>query len=163
MNPNLEKSKRNERRLARYFREHGLLKAERRARPGWRVRGRQLADEGDLQGIPGICCQAKDYTGSRPLSGLQLDNFMSETIAQTYASGAVIPLLVEKRKGHADPGEWWAWLPQYAYLALCGSSVSIDRYELYPIRVELGHIIDALVQFSRECETDPRTLAAVGM
>lgn len=147
MNPNLEKGKRAERAVAKYFRDHGY-DADRRVVTGFKVRGRLRADEGDVRGTPGICIQVKDETGSGPLIGRHLDDFMAQTAAQAMACGARIPLLVEKRRAYADPGRWWAWLPQYAFIALIGGSVPIHAWETYPVRIELRDIIDDLVRFS---------------
>jgi hypothetical protein len=149
MNPNLEKGKRAERAVAKYFRDHGCCSAERRVSTGWRNNIRENSDMGDVKNIPGICVQVKDHIKTGPLTGKMLDQCLADTRAQTAASDAMIPLLVEKRRT-SDVGRWYAWLPQWAFLVVsAGSTAPMTAYEDYPVRVELQYVITPLVTFSQ--------------
>lgn len=152
-NANRNKGLQAERDVAKYFRDAGITTAERRVVTGWHRIDRSDPDLGDIKGVPGICVQVKNY--SKPLTGKLLDDAMSETWTQCLASGEALPLLIEKRTGHASPGEWWAWLPANMHVALL---YGCDPYQgdlrTHPVRVQLSDITDHLVRFSRLCESE---------
>lgn len=154
-NANRDKGLQAERDVARYFRQAGLLGAERSVSTGWRNSARTTADAGDLKGTPGLAVQIKNI--SKPLVGDALAKAMADTAAQCDAAGAAIPLLIEKRHGHANPGQWWAWLPANMF---CGLAFGIDPYSgtwadyAPPVRIELQYIIEPLVRFSQLCGSE---------
>lgn len=145
----VDKGKRAERAVAAYFRDSGMPTAERFVRTGWRTSTRESSDCGDVL-VPGVCCQVKDYTRTGLLKGKLLDDLMADVRAQADAAGAAIPLLIEKHKGHASPGDWWAWLPSDVYAAmLIGVSPRECRLTpTHPVRVELRHIIGRIASLS---------------
>lgn len=155
-NANRDKGLKSERDVARYFRDAGIATAERRVVTGWHRTDRSDPDLGDIKGVPGICVQVKNY--AKPLTGKLLEDAMNETMTQCLASGDALPLLIEKRTGHASPGEWWAWMPAHILGALL---FGIDPYRgeqhdwfTAPVRIELQHISSHLVRFSQLCESE---------
>lgn len=148
-NTAVDKGKRAERAVAQYFRDNGMPSAERFVRTGWRTPSRELPDSGDIL-VPSVACQVKDYTGTGPLKGKQLVDFMFEVQQQALMSKAAIPLLIEKHKGHASPGEWWAWLPSHVYAALVSGQdpQRCQLAEVHPVRIELKHIIGRIAAVS---------------
>jgi hypothetical protein len=153
-----------ERDLARYFNAHGCITAERRVVASFRTKDRESPDLGDLRDIPGVCVQAKYEVDSYPsgLSGKALDDRLAETMTQMFASGCALPLLIEKRKGHADIGEQWVHIPANYYAALVfGIDPTSEPWvtTTHPIRVELRHIIDYIIRFSAMCAESPEVAA----
>lgn len=152
-NANRDKGLIAERDVARYCRSHGMPGAERSVSTGWKTGGRSLADTGDIKGVPGVCIQIKNL--SKPLAGKALADAMLEVLTQAEAAGAALPLLLEKRSGHASPGEWWAHLPGYLF---AGLAFGLDPYSgpcvwsMFPVRIEFHHIVDRVAAFSRMCE-----------
>ncbi len=97
-----------ERMVVTWLRAHGWPDAERRLVTGHRTRSRTRPDHGDVTGTP-ICWQVKSL---RPVNAAErrVPAWMAETEAQRQASGADIGVLVVRRDGTSDVGEWWAWL-----------------------------------------------------
>lgn len=130
--------------MAAYFRACGMTSADRSVATGWNNGIRQSADAGDIKGIPGVCVQVKDWTGTGVLLDTRLASVLAETQAQCVAAGAVYPVLIEKRRQCADVGKWFAWLPANVYVALI-TGTDINPYlEVHPIRVELRYIVHHL-------------------
>jgi hypothetical protein len=156
-NSNRDKGNKTERNVAAYFRAAGITTAERRVVAGWHRTDRSDPDLGDIKDVPGICIQVKnlDKTARGNLSGRALAVVLAATEAQRDASGEPIGLLIEKRPNNATVGSWWAHLPANVFVALVGG---LDPWtgphaeHVFPIRVELRHITDHLVRFSRLCE-----------
>lgn len=96
-----------ERQVARYLRENGWPGAERRVRTGFRVFGREVADEGDIVGTP-FCWQVKSL---RPAARAELavPKWLAETEAQRIVSCAPLGFLVVRRWGTTDVGRWWSF------------------------------------------------------
>jgi hypothetical protein len=149
-NANRDKGLRAERAVAQYFIGEGLLDAKRSVATGWRNGKTSSADEGDVKGVPGVCVQVKSY--AKPLAGKALDDATAQTAEQCEAGHNALPLLIEKRAGHASPGEWWAHLPANI---LAGLMFGVDPYAdkaawlSAPCRIELKHIMPSLVRFSQ--------------
>lgn len=133
---NNRKGKDRERRVARYLREHGWPFAERRQRTGFATADRTRADQGDLMGTPGIVWQVKDTAQHN------IPAWLEQTEDQRLAAGAQFGVLVVRRNGKADPGQWWAWLPAVAlFEGLAEMSFpALNR----PICLELGHLVPLL-------------------
>lgn len=102
---NGQRGKRAERDLVTWLRVHGWPGAERTVRTGYRTTGRTHGDHGDIDGTPGLCWQIKDVAER---SHSLIPQWTADTERQRIASGADIGILVIKRRGHADPGDWWA-------------------------------------------------------
>ncbi|MGH3781274.1 MAG: hypothetical protein ACRDRO_11790 [Pseudonocardiaceae bacterium] len=145
-NSNRDKGLKSERDVAAYFRVNGCASAERSVSTGWSNGARQLADCGDIKGVPGVCIQIKNLAA--PLTGQALSNALKETEGQRTAGGAAIGLLVEKRHQCADVGQWFAWLLNTAYIGLMVGRSPHGLVAEHPVRVELRHIIDQLIKFS---------------
>lgn len=127
---NSEKGKRSERDLVAWLRLNGYPGAERTVRTGYRSPARQRRDTGDIDGTPGLVWQVKDVN-ERTWS--QIPGWMIETEHQRAAARCDIGILVVKRHGHADPGEWWAWLP---LSALVTHTMTTDTIAAYFMPVE---------------------------
>lgn len=155
-NANRDKGIKSERDVAAYCRAHGMLGAERSVSTGWKTRGRHLADVGDIKGIPGVCVQVRNVVRQHPkgLAGKALLEMLAETRIQGQAAGAALAILIEKRAGHADVGEWWVHIPANLMAALL---IGADPYSFplctitYPIRLEMRHIVKSLAEFSAMC------------
>lgn len=102
---NSDRGKRAERALVAWLRAHGWPGAERTVRTGHRTRTRVSVDRGDIDGTPGVCWQLKDVAEA---SMHRVPVWLAQTEAQRRAAGADLGVLVVKRRGHADPGDWWA-------------------------------------------------------
>lgn len=108
-----DKGKRAERDVARFL-ETWWPQAARMVTTGYRTSRSVVADTGDLRGLP-FTVQVKDHTGtpakpSNPLTDGTVKQLLHATRAQADAAGHVVGVLVEKRRGKASPGDWWAHL-----------------------------------------------------
>jgi hypothetical protein len=94
----------------RWFRAHGFPRAERVVRTGYRTPERALPDAGDIALCPGVIVASKSL---RPVNRAEraVPGWLTETEAQRVAAGAEVALLVVRRDGTADVGEWFCWLP----------------------------------------------------
>ncbi|MBI1758004.1 MAG: hypothetical protein HYR62_02030 [Actinobacteria bacterium] len=109
--------KATERAVAAWWRTHGFPGAERIIRTGWRTRDRSAEDAGDLDLCPGVIAQVKSL---QPPARAEraVPEWMAETERQRVVAGAAIGLLIVRRPGTADVGEWFAWLPARTAAAL---------------------------------------------
>lgn len=136
---NARKGKDTERKVAGYLRDVGFPGAERAVRTGYRTAARDVADPGDITGTPGIVWQVKDCARE------QIDDWLSEAEDQAVATGADLGVLVVRRRGHADPARWWAWLTlNDVGLLLPGRQLIPLRQARFPVRMELGHLVPML-------------------
>lgn len=153
---NRDRGHRAERDVVRWLRDNGFPSAERAVRTGYRTASRVAADPGDITGTGPVLWSVKDCARER------IDAWMDELDAMSDDSqygGVSVPLLVVKRRGHADPGRWWCWLWQGQYLDLYRTwlvrSNLTDPYDNlplwtptgteYPLRMELGHVMPLLL------------------
>lgn len=105
---NRNKGNQAERDLCKWLRANGFPGAERAVRTGFRVADRASADPGDITGTPGIVWSVKDAIVERhPEWRAELDAMLQAVAPDTRG------LIVHKRRGHADPGSWWCWIPIY--------------------------------------------------
>ena len=120
-----------ERMIVRWAREHGYPGAERTVRTGYRTVERTLADEGDIALCPGLIGQSKAL---RPANAAEraVPGWLAETEAQRTAAGAAVGLLIVRRDGTADVGEWWAWLYLHDLLETA-SGRTPERIAPYPV------------------------------
>lgn len=133
-----------ERDLCKWLRANGFGGAERAVRTGFRVGDRVSADPGDVTGTPGVVWSVK-YVAVE-----QTAAWLAEVDAMLKGGDADYGLLIVKRRGHADPGEWWCWLRFCDLVGIeaatrsripviyCGHSAGA------PVRMELGHVVPLL-------------------
>lgn len=120
-----------ERDLVRWLRANGFPGAERAVRTGYRTPDRTAADPGDVTGTPGIVWSVKDCAVERIATWLaELDAMDTST--------TVVRLLVAKRRGHADPGEWWCWLRAHDFAALLDDA---ETAFAFPVQAALGDVV----------------------
>lgn len=133
---NLTKGRVAERRLVSYLRASGWPGAERTVRTGYRVAGgREGADQGDVDGTPGLVWQVKAVAETRHYL---VPTWLAETAAQRDAAGADFGVLVVKRSRAAHPGQWWAYLPANEFARLAGGFI---RDLTGPVRLELRDLV----------------------
>ena len=108
-----------ERAVAKWWRENGFPGADRTVRTGYRTATRAADDMGDLGLCPGVVVQVKSL---RPANAAEraVPRWLDETESQRRAAGADVALLVVRRDGTADVGEWWCWL-RYPALVQVGT------------------------------------------
>jgi hypothetical protein len=80
--------------------------ARRTVRTGYRNAITSAADEGDIDGTPGLCFQVKAL-GTELVSGKVLNALHADVRVQ--AAGR-LPLILNKRNGRSEVGQWWVWL-----------------------------------------------------
>lgn len=128
----------------RYFVTHGL-NAYRVVATGVRNGDTVVLDRGDVA-FPGFAVQVKNT--ARPLSGKRLADVWRETCAQASAAGGE-PMLIEKRVGTANVGQWWLYLDNATYIRLVTGQWSwVAQHHL--VRVEVGDVVNDIVLMSRE-------------
>lgn len=101
---NRRRGKEAELAVCKWLRANGFPHAERAVRAGFAVAGRRGGDHGDITGTPGVVWQVKDVAKS------SVPSWLRETEAQRVAGGAEHGVLVYRRRGVADAGQWRAWL-----------------------------------------------------
>ena len=101
--------KEQERHIVRHAKANGFPGADRIIRTGAGPNYSVRPDEGDIWLCPGIIIQSKRLSppnrAERAVAG-----WLDETRAQCIAAGADYGVLIVRREGTADVGEWWAWL-----------------------------------------------------
>lgn len=119
-----------ERRVARYLRTWwpDACRAVRNTTP----------DPGDIDATsPGLWWSVKDCQQERMATWLaELD---------TKAQGR-LGLLVVRRRGHAWPAEWWAWLDAGYLVAIASRRDHTFESFGWPVRAELRHVVPLLVE-----------------
>jgi Holliday junction resolvase len=102
-----EKRKGNaaERAVVQYLKEHGFEQA-RRTQAGTRH------DIGDIDGVPGLAIEVKNH--AKLALAEWVDQLEDEIVAKRVPSGIVIV----KRRGHADPADWYCVTPLYRMITI---------------------------------------------
>lgn len=95
-NPNARKGRRAEIAVAEYLAEHGHPYAEPTRRSGW------ADDRGDIDGIPGVVVEVKDQQRHT------LPAWLRELEVEIVNAGATTGVLIVKRRGTSDVGQWFA-------------------------------------------------------
>jgi hypothetical protein len=103
---NARKGRRAEIAVAEFLATAGFPYAEPTRRSGW------ADDRGDIDGIPGVVIEVKDHA-KHDLSGWLKE--LANEIANAKADTGV---LVVKRRGIGDAGQWYAITPLYEWAAL---------------------------------------------
>lgn len=120
------RGKTTEQAVARWLRDHGFPGAERTVRTGYRQATRELTDAGDLDLAPGLVAQVKTL---RPANRMEraIPDWIAATEQQRRAAHADVALLIVRRDGTGDVGEWWAWLMLVALECLrSGDNLCLD-------------------------------------
>ena len=98
-----------ERAIVRWAKTHGFPHADRVIRTGAGNGYAHRADEGDIWLAPGVVVQSKRLS---PVNRAEraVAVWLEQTEAQRVAAGADIGLLVVRREGCADVGQYWCHL-----------------------------------------------------
>ena len=104
--------------VTRYLQENGFGTAERRALHG-------TYDLGDITGIPGVVIEVKSGHAAETASDGLINAWLAETETERKNAKADVGVLVVKRKGKGNAGDWWAILRFY------------DWGRPYPVRILL--------------------------
>lgn len=96
--------------VAKWLRSNGFPHCERTVRTGYRTNGRLLPDAADLNLCPAVIAQVKAL---RPPNRMEraVPGWLAETEDQRLAAGADVALLIVRRDGTTNCGDWFAWLP----------------------------------------------------
>ena len=94
-----------ERAVVDYLVANGFPYAERRALAG-------ALDKGDVTGIPGVVIEVKNH------AALDLAGWLNELMREMDNAKAEFGTVVAKRRGHADPSQWYAILPFEVWVAM---------------------------------------------
>lgn len=89
--------------VVNWLRSRGWIHAERRALNG-------VHDRGDVAGLPGVVIEVKSCRE------FDLAGWCKEAEQERVNDGAQIGVVVAKKRGTTDPGEWYAVMP-FAQLA----------------------------------------------
>jgi hypothetical protein len=127
---------------ARWLRDNGYPVCKRTVRTGYRAVTHELADQGDLDLCPGLIAQVKSL---RPANRAEraVPDWMDEVEVQRKASQADVALLVVRREGTADVGEWWAWMPLFV-LAHLSDWAGYEYLSRTPVRLLLSDAVTLL-------------------
>lgn len=112
-------------------------------RPWWpdacRAIRATFPDPGDLDCTsPGLWWSVKNVQVE------QINPWMAELLEKR---GNRIGLLIVRRRGHSDPGKWWAWLTFHDLTELIGAAPpgAYQADDDAPLRMELRHLMPLLV------------------
>ena len=94
-----------ERAVVDYLRANGFPDAERRALEG-------ANDRGDVAGLPYTVLEVKNH------AALDLAGWLNELMREMDNARAEYGTVVAKRRGHADPAQWYAILPFEVWVAM---------------------------------------------
>ena len=135
--------KETERLVAAYLRSRGLDGVERSVRTGFATAQRSVADAGDLTGWPGVCVQVKSL---RPANAAerQTRQWLAETEQQRQQSGAGVGLLVVRRWGTLNVGEWWCFLLARDLFGMADGHSATALRQLAPVRLELSDVVSMM-------------------
>jgi hypothetical protein len=99
--------------VVRFLGPNGFSGAERSALHGGQ-------DQGDITGTPGVAWEVKAGHVAEVAADGSLATWLAQTEAERLNRGADVAVLVLKRKGRgaARAGEWWAYLPGWAFVML---------------------------------------------
>lgn len=131
-----------ERAVATWLRANGFPGAERAVRAAYVGSDRVIPDPGDITGTPGIVWQVKDCARE------QINVWLDDTDRQREQADADYGLLVTRRRGVADVGRWWCWLPLDTLLRIgFGGLPSGWALDNKPVRLEL-HAVARMLDLS---------------
>lgn len=121
-NPSKAKGTAAETAVVRYLRDSGFPLAERLALHGGK-------DIGDIRACPGVILEVKHWA---TYTDTDIIRWFGETTREQANANASVSLLVVRRAGKGNPGDWWAWrkLPGFGW----HSTWLVDA--VYQLRVE---------------------------
>lgn len=126
-----------ERDVCRWLRTNGFPGAERAVRTGFRASDRASADPGDITGTPGVVWSVKDCAVESVAKWMTELDDMDDRPGN--AGGAEpVRILLQKRRGHADPARWWCWVRAYQFVELADDA---ETAFVFPVRAELAEIV----------------------
>ncbi|NUR80764.1 MAG: hypothetical protein HOQ21_10010 [Dermatophilaceae bacterium] len=135
---NRDKGARAERAVVSWLRENGFPGAERAVRTGYKSGNRTAIDPGDITGTPGLVWQITDRADADEPA--VIERRMQETERQRIHANAAYGFFVVKRRGFADPGRWWVWMPADVIATLVnGHYIGKDIH--FPVRTELAGVV----------------------
>jgi Holliday junction resolvase len=102
-NPSKQKGTAAETAVVKYLKENGFPKAERRALQG-------SLDKGDISGIDDVVLEIKDH------KKMDLSKWVKELETEIDNANAFTGVVVHKKRGTLDVGEWYATMPFYMFL-----------------------------------------------
>lgn len=91
--------------VVKYLKANGFESVERRA-----LQGSQ--DKGDISGIKNLVIEVKDHRT------MILGQWMEELKVEIKNDAAKTGVVIHKRRGKGDVGEWYASMPVHIYLQL---------------------------------------------
>lgn len=91
--------------VANWLKANGYPHAERRALNG-------NTDKGDITGLPGCVIEVKNCRT------MTLAEWITELRAEIRNAGALTGVVIHKRKGTTNVGDWYATMPASVWLAL---------------------------------------------
>ena len=147
--------KEQERRIVRWAREHGFPFADRIVRTGAGKDYAHRADEGDVWLCPGVVVQSKRLSppnrAERAVPG-----WMIQTEFQRAAAKADVALLIVRRAGTADVGEWWCFLPAFilARLLWIGATSTTWARADFPVRLLVSDAAKLLIAAGYGSDTE---------
>lgn len=128
-----------ERAVARYLQTHGWPHAERAIRTAYTSNGHTIPDPGDITGTPGLVWQVKDHAHEK------ITDWLIETEQQRADASADYGILIQRRRGKADPGHWWAWTTIRTLVQIHeDGGASYSEQCDAPVRLQLQHIVPLL-------------------
>jgi hypothetical protein len=74
-------------------------------------------DKGDISGIPGVTIEIKNH------AKMDLSTWLGELEVEMKNDNAWTGVLLHKRKGKSNPGEWYATMPGKVWLELLLSAI----------------------------------------
>ena len=107
--PNKVKGSAAERAVVTWLRANGYRYAER-TRAGWQD------DRGDIDGLPGVCVEVKNE------KRIDLPQYLRELATEMENGRADTGVVIVKKRGTSDPGQWYAVMPADLWLALLKES-----------------------------------------
>jgi len=99
-----------EREVAKWLKAHGFPHADRRG-SGF--------EASDIIGTPGISWEIKNQAAVR------LREWFAQMVDQRDADGAEVGVLIIKREGYVDPGDW------YAVVTLADLAAMLEVFQLH--------------------------------
>ena len=91
--------------VVKYLKENGFTQVERRALQG-------SLDKGDISGIEGLVIEVKDH------KKMILSEWMKELEVEIDNANAKSGVVIHKRRGKGDVGEWYASMPVHNWVEL---------------------------------------------
>lgn len=104
-NPSKRKGTGAETAVVQWLRDNGVVHAERRALAG-------NLDKGDIAGLPGVVVEVKAEKGH------DLAGWCAELEAEIRNAHASTGVVIAKKRGTTNVGDWYAVMPARLWLAL---------------------------------------------